>query len=97
VWNKIGMTDISFDHDDLWTQSLHPLLHPDICPFVMVAIMWRIWDARNALIFRQQHIHYNLVLARIIEDLTLWSHRFRNGEHKAELMLWRNHLSSCIM
>jgi hypothetical protein len=97
VWGKIGITGISFDQDDLWTRSHHTMLHLDIAPFAMTTIMWRIWDARNSLIFRQQNVTCNLIISRVIEDLALWSHRIRNGEHKAHLMLWRNHLSSCIM
>jgi hypothetical protein len=97
VWGKIGIKGISFDQDDLWTRSHHTMLHLDIAPFAMTTIMWRIWDARNSLIFRQQNVTCNLIISRVIEDLALWSHRIRNGEHKAHLMLWRNHLSSCIM
>jgi hypothetical protein len=65
------MPTISFDQDDLWTHSRHTMLHPDICSFAMTTIMWRIWDARNSLIFRQQNTPCNLIITRIIEDLAL--------------------------
>jgi hypothetical protein len=38
-----------------------------------------------------------MVITQLIEDIALWSHRIKNSEHKARIMLWRDHLSSCIM
>jgi hypothetical protein len=35
-----------------------------------------------------------MVITRLIEDMALWSHRIKNCDHKARIMLWRDHLSS---
>jgi hypothetical protein len=66
-------------------------------PFTMTSIMWIIWDAPNALIFRQQTIPYDLIITRIKKDIVLWSHGFKNSDQKAQMILWRNHLSSCTL
>jgi hypothetical protein len=87
VWNKIGMLPLSFGLGDLWTASRHPLLCNDNCPFTITSILWRIWDTRNSLIFRQENILSSLVITRIIDDISLWSHRIKNSDHKAQMML----------
>jgi hypothetical protein len=50
-------------------------------------IMWRIWNARNSVIFKQQSLTCTTVITRIIEDIALWSHRIKNCDHKARMML----------
>jgi hypothetical protein len=80
-------TNISFGHNDLWSRSRHHILFNDSCPFAMISVMWRIWDARNSLIFRQQSIPCNLVISRIIEDISLLSHMTKISDHKAQMML----------
>jgi hypothetical protein len=97
IWTKIGIPPLSFETGNLWTTSRHTLLSNDNCTFAITAIFWRIWDARNSLIFRQENVPPSSVINRIMEDISLWSHRIKNSDHKAQMMLWRNHLSSCNM
>jgi hypothetical protein len=97
VWNRIGIPTPSLDMHDVWTRSPHDLVPEESCTFAMTAIMWRIWDARNSVIFKQHALTCSMVITRITEDITLWSHRIKNLDHKARLLLWRDHLSSCIL
>jgi hypothetical protein len=97
VWNTIGIPTPSFDRQDVWIRSPHAMLLEESCTFAMIAIMWRIWDTRNSVIFKQQSLTRTMVISRVIEDIVLWSHRIKNSDHKARIMLWRDHLSSCIM
>jgi hypothetical protein len=66
IWNKIGLPHLSFGLGDLWTTSRNYLLSNANCAFAMISILYRIWDAMNSLVFRQQNIPCNLVISRIM-------------------------------
>lgn len=42
-------------------------------PFILLLIIWKIWDARNAKTFRNVDVSPFDVIKGIIADLTLWS------------------------
>jgi hypothetical protein len=64
-------------------------------PSIALSILWRIWDARNALIFRDETISTSLIISNIISDLTLSMYRFKDPNLKIVVSLWRDHILAC--
>ncbi|KAF8780235.1 hypothetical protein HU200_001905 [Digitaria exilis] len=57
---------------------------------VMLAILWQLWKARNALIFDQKFLSPTDVLRRAVDDLGSWSCRYKALE--PHLQCWREYL-----
>lgn len=51
-----------------------------IRPFILLLVLWKRWDAKNSKVLCGINVNTNIVLANIIIDLTLWSHRARKQE-----------------
>jgi hypothetical protein len=45
LWDSIGLNSISWERDeDIWTPSLPAMFDLRVWPFVLLTILWRIWD-----------------------------------------------------
>ena len=97
VWTRIGITPMHTPFSLVWTTPLPPHLPPLAWPSMLMIILWKIWDARNAKVFRHKDQPYNVTIRNILFDHTLWMHHFRKTEIKVAAASWRDHLSLCNM
>jgi hypothetical protein len=52
VWRKTGLEGAASTTDeDIWNYATPPNLDAQLWPFVLLTILWRLWDARNGEIF----------------------------------------------
>lgn len=93
IWQRIGICP-SATIDGLWDCRLPSQLDAAIWHSILLIILWKIWDSRNAMTFKQQNHCSTLTLKRIIDDLMLWMHRMKKTEHKQAASSWRSHLLS---
>ncbi|WVZ83202.1 hypothetical protein U9M48_030372 [Paspalum notatum var. saurae] len=94
LWSRIGV-NISNVHEteDLWSAH-HPAA---VCSShwadVLLALLWRIWEARNNHVFGSELSCVRVVISRVCDDLNIW--RYRLPVHsRAGLDAWRMHLVS---
>jgi hypothetical protein len=57
-------------------------------------ILWRLWDARNGEVFRQELSSSRAVISRVCDDLVVWRKHLRD-DHVNSLRDWRDYLLSC--
>jgi hypothetical protein len=76
LWDTIGLNSISWERDeDIWTPSLPAMFDLRVWSFVLLTVLWRIWDAMNGHIFRNEQFSIHVVLARVWDDLVTWKKR----------------------
>jgi hypothetical protein len=90
IWLTIGLQPL---HAGKMQPSSQ--LPPSVWPTILLAILWKIWDTRNALVFRDQVLTPSQSIANVISDLSLWLHRFKTPKFKEDTMSWRDYLSAC--
>jgi hypothetical protein len=61
---------------------------------VHLVILWKIWDSRNAKVFRSRNHSTNDMFSNVISDLDLWTNWCRDPVLKEHIGLWRDFLSS---
>jgi hypothetical protein len=61
---------------------------------VLLVILWKIRDARNAAVFRNINQNSYVTISKIVEDITLWADRCRDSVQKVHAGLWRDYLAS---
>jgi hypothetical protein len=93
IWSRIAITPNVGSFSDIWSSPLPPNLPASIWNSVALTILWKIWDARNAKVFRAIDQSPATTLSNIITDFTLWSHRFKKAEMRVHADLWRDYLS----
>lgn len=47
-----------------------------VATFVLLTILWRLWDARNAEVFRGERPSAAQIINHVIDDLHIWEKRF---------------------
>ncbi|KAK1681640.1 hypothetical protein QYE76_042488 [Lolium multiflorum] len=97
IWRQLRITPSTPDFPGFWHTQLPNHLPRSIWNSIALIILWKIWDARNAKVFRDSDITATLTVTNIVSDFTLWSHRFRQAEIRVDADLWRNHLSTCTL
>ena len=97
IWQQLGIAPTAMPFNSIWDSHLPHGLPRNIWDSVLLNILWKIWDARNAMVFRKINQTCNVTISNIIQDLTLWSHRFRTTETREAADLWRDHLTLCNM
>lgn len=70
VWLLLGLT-APLSIDTIWDTTTPVGLDINICPTVALAVLWKIWDFRNARVFRHELHSANVTLKNIISDFTL--------------------------
>lgn len=80
---------------DLWTVQLPPCMQPHkkIWPSVLLAILWRIWDGRNKIIFDHQNFSVRRVISNAVDDLEVWYYRFHP---RSSVVAWCTYFKNCI-
>lgn len=91
VWLKIDISPPSNPFNWLWTTTLPHNLPSNIWNSVALIILWKIWDSRNAKVFRAINQPCSLTIGNIIADLTLVS----PFQKRVAADLWRDHLTVC--
>uniref|UniRef100_A0A452Z797 Uncharacterized protein n=1 Tax=Aegilops tauschii subsp. strangulata TaxID=200361 RepID=A0A452Z797_AEGTS len=77
VWALLGLQQ-PHSINLLWDTTTPVGLDINIWPTVALAILWKLWDSRNARVFRnEQHTPLD-TLRNIISDFTLWAFRFKD-------------------
>ena len=87
VWRKLGFDGASFLSDEhIWSFVTPPSLDVKLWPFVLLTILWRLWDARNGEIFRGERADSRLIINRICDDFVIWRKRLcKQSERLARL------------
>ena len=93
IWQRIGLSPSS-TIDGLWDCRLPTQVDAVIWHSVLLIILWKIWDSRNAMTFKQQNHHSILTLRKLVDDLMLWTHRMKKPVHKQAASSWRSYLLS---
>ena len=94
VWSILGLQAPN-RIDLIWDTPTPVGLDINIWPTVALAILWKLWDSRNARVFRNE-LHTPLdTLRNIISDFTLWAFRFKDPVSREAAVSWRLYLSSC--
>ena len=94
VWTRIGIAPSFGQFTDLWTSPLPDGLPRDVWPSIALAICWKIWDARNAKVFRAIDQNASVIIGNIVSDLILWINRCKRPVQKEHADLWCTFLSS---
>ena len=95
LWWKIGLLNTaSLSDNEIWNSNVPPGLDASIWPFVLLTILWRLWDARNGEIFRNELSSSRAVISRVCDDLVVWRKRLK-VDHVNSLNDWSNYLLSC--
>jgi hypothetical protein len=61
----------------------------------MLILLWKIWDARNATVFRGELRTASAMLKLVIDELSFWLYLFKSGDQKVAATSWLDHLSLC--
>jgi hypothetical protein len=94
-WSKIGLPGISsLSDDEIWNTNTPSSLDPSLWSFVMLTFLWRLWDARNSEIFRNELSTRRTLISRVCNDLVVWRKRLK-ADHVSSLHDWRGYLLSC--
>ncbi|XBJ10706.1 hypothetical protein VPH35_015520 [Triticum aestivum] len=93
VWALLGLQQ-PHSINLLWDTTTPVGLDINIWPTIALAILWKLWDSRNARVFRnEQHTPLD-TLRNIISDFTLWAFRFKDPVSREAAVSWRLYLSS---
>ena len=93
IWQRLRLLPPN-SLDNLWDCRLPDQLDALIWHSILLIILWKIWDSRNAMIFEQQNHHSIFTLKRIIDDLMLWMHRMKKPAHQQAASSWRSYFLS---
>ena len=94
IWEALGVTLLHAPLASIWVMPPSLRLPASIWPFILLLLLWKIWDARNAKTFRDSIMSPTDVIKAVIDDLTLWSHRLHKVKAKHHAELWRDFFSS---
>jgi len=83
VWRTIKFHGISYlNVEEIWDFVAPPHLDTNLWPFVLLTILWRLWDARNGEIFRSEKGNARLIVTRVCDDFVIWRKRIKNDHLK---------------
>lgn len=96
VWTKLGLTDIAtLDDLDIWNAEVSAHLDEKVWPFVLQAILWHLWDARNNAVFRHETPMPRSIITLICDDLVIWRNRYKKDPSVCMLDGGRSYFLSC--
>ncbi|KAI5015338.1 hypothetical protein ZWY2020_056728 [Hordeum vulgare] len=93
VWALLGLQPPHSIHR-IWETTTPVDLDINIWPTVALVILWKLWDSRNALVFRNELHTPQITLRNIVSDFTLWVLRFKDSVSREAAMSWRLYLTS---
>jgi hypothetical protein len=62
---------------------------------IAMLMLWKIWESRNSRIFRNEIKTPSQTLSSVIQELSIWLYRFKDGDQKEAARSWRDNLSAC--
>ncbi|XBI83492.1 hypothetical protein VPH35_091994 [Triticum aestivum] len=95
VWTSQGL-QAPTSIDDLLQHPPLQGLNPNIWPSVALTISWKLWDSRNALVFRNEDHSHRTTLRNIVADFSLWVFRFKKKKDNLFAKHWLHFLSLAI-
>jgi hypothetical protein len=96
VWAKIGLQNAAEQEDTcIWTVHTAPHLNASFWPFVLLTLIWWIWDVRNDKIFRNEPSTSRRVLTLVYDDLVIRQKHLRTNLETSNLRQWCVFLLSC--
>jgi hypothetical protein len=95
VWRRLRLPNLAALSDvDVWNASMLANLEK-LWPFVLQTILWRLWDARNGVIFRNENPSARSVISKVCDDFAIWKRRLKDEHDVICLNAWHNRLLSC--
>ncbi|CAN6314625.1 unnamed protein product [Urochloa humidicola] len=91
IWRLLGWPSAPFlaSFADLWLlPELLDIQPASVTLAILTAILWNIWKAQNALLFRGEVLSPRSTVLAIIADLELWTHRTRKMSIKPQIIHW---------
>uniref|UniRef100_A0A453A680 Reverse transcriptase zinc-binding domain-containing protein n=1 Tax=Aegilops tauschii subsp. strangulata TaxID=200361 RepID=A0A453A680_AEGTS len=78
VWSILGLqTPTCIGH--IWDTPTPVGLDINIWPTVALIILWKLWDSRNARVFRNEINSPLDTIRNVVSDFTLWVFRFKDS------------------
>jgi hypothetical protein len=79
VWDRLSLNNVSSLLDvDAWNAEMPANLDARLWPFVLQTILWRLWDARNGEIFRNEASSARSIISKVCDDFFTWRYRLKN-------------------
>lgn len=97
IWRATAIRPLSTPIGDFFTTPLPASLPTSVRPFMLLLILWKIWDARNKKVFQDLEIDASDSIRAILDDLIIWSHRLKSETLMGHAGLWREFLSSQLL
>jgi hypothetical protein len=96
VWSKLSLEHVaSLDDADIWNAQVPPGLASILWPFVLLTLLWRLWESRNGAIFPNEHPSPRTIVTRVCDDLLTRRKRLK-ADQATKLDAWRCcYLLSC--
>jgi hypothetical protein len=96
LWDKLKIRNVTTLTDsDYWTATIPSHLDQNLWPFVLLTLLWRIWDARNGEIFRDEPFSSRRVISKVCDDFVIWEKRLKSSHDVASLRRWHLYLIAC--
>ena len=80
---------------EVWSANVPSHLDTNLWPFVLLTILWRIWDARNGETFRNEPSTSRRILSKVCDDLVIWRKRLKLDSDVINSRDWHIYLLSC--
>jgi hypothetical protein len=80
--------------EDVWSATIPDGLDSALWPFVLLTILWRLWDSRNGEVFRSKTSNYRAALNNVCDDFVTWRKRLPTNL-VSSLDGWRSFLVGC--
>ena len=94
--SKCNYSNLEIQSPTLWAIPTVVHLDSSIWPGILLPILWKIWEARNAAAFRTENHSPRVTITSLCRDFDLWTLRFREPSDKVAALSWRDYLSSWI-
>jgi hypothetical protein len=96
VWDRLSLNNVSSLSDvNAWNAEMPANLDARLWPFVLQTVLWRLWDARNGEIFRNEASSACSVISKVCDDFVTWWCRLKNEQDVISLDAWCNRFLSC--
>ncbi|KQJ92227.2 hypothetical protein BRADI_4g42626v3, partial [Brachypodium distachyon] len=96
VWDLLGFNPPSPLAAPWLSPPRSAAASPMLWSAVVIIVLWKIWDARNSVVFRHVSLPPHVIVRNILADFTLWSHRLRKVDLRVAATAWRDYLSSRV-
>jgi hypothetical protein len=92
VWSMLGVEVQVGQHRAPWHLACSFPLPDDVRTDIFLTLLWHIWKATNSKIFEQQTLPPQEVLRQVVQDLDVWTPRYRRSS--IYVQAWRDFISS---